>query len=78
MPVHKYRRVEDMPEAWEYFGDRNIGGRLRFVLSMARVAGPLGIPRGVAKFRSIEELAADRERYEDARIARVRSQGTRK
>jgi hypothetical protein len=77
MPVYKYRRIEDMPEAWEHFGDRN-RGRLRFVLRTAGFAGPLGLPRGVAKFRSIEELSADRERYEDARIADIRTRGTRK
>lgn len=72
MPVYKYRRIEDMPPAWKHFGDRNRGGRLRFVLGSAQLAGPLHLPRGVARFRSVEELTADRERYEDARIARIR------
>lgn len=72
MPVYKYRRIEDMPPAWKYFGDRNRGGRLRYVLSLARLAGPLDLPRGVMKFHSVEELAADRERHEDARIERIR------
>lgn len=71
MPVYKYRRIEDMPEAWEHFGDRNREGRLRTVLSFARLAGSLSIPRGVCKFHSVEELAADREKYEQARIARI-------
>jgi hypothetical protein len=74
MPVYKYRRIEDMPEPWEHFGDRNIGGRLRFVLSMARLAGPLHIPRGVFKFHTIEDLHADRERYDTARIARIQAE----
>jgi hypothetical protein len=78
MPVYKYRRVEDMPEAWEHFGDRNRAGRIRAVLRMARAAGPLGLPRGVTKFRSIEEMSADRERYEQERIDRVRSSRSRK
>jgi hypothetical protein len=78
MPVYKYRRVEDMPEASEHFGDQNIGGRLRAVLSFARLAGPRGIPRGVTKFRSYDELLADRERWDDARIARIRAERSRK
>ena len=73
MPVYKYRRVEDMPEAWQHFGDRNRAGRLRAVLRFAHLAGPLQIPRGVAKFRNIEEHSADRERYEDERILRLRA-----
>ena len=73
MPVYKYRRIEDMPEAWEHFGDRNRGGRLRAVLGFARYAGSLGIPRGVFRFHSIDDLAADRAHYEQARIDRIRS-----
>ncbi|HEY0158491.1 MAG TPA: hypothetical protein VGF28_14505 [Thermoanaerobaculia bacterium] len=73
MPVYKYRRIEDMPDASTYFGDRNIAGRIRFALSTARLAGSLRIPRGVQKFRSFEELAADRERFEEQRIARIRA-----
>lgn len=72
MPVWKYRRIEDMPEAWEMNAHVPVAQRMR---SMRRffgtLPGPLGIPRGVQKFRSSEELWADRERYEDARIARL-------
>jgi hypothetical protein len=73
MPVWKYRRVEDMPEAWEMQRDVPLGRRIRAVLSIGRVLEPLRMPRGVHKFRSFEELVADRERYEQARIERIRS-----
>jgi hypothetical protein len=72
MAVYKYRRIEDMPEAWEHFGNHNPAGRLRAVLSWSKLAGPLGMPRGVAKFHSVEDLAADRGRYEQQRIDRRR------
>lgn len=78
MPVYKYRRIEDMPEPWEVFGDTRIAERLRVVLSFGRLAGSLRIPRGVAKFRSLDELAADRERYEQERIDRIRARNERK
>lgn len=74
MPVFKYRRIEDMPDSWEYFGDRNIAGRLRFVLSTARLAGPMSIPRGVRKYRSIDEANADRDRWEQERVDRIRNE----
>jgi hypothetical protein len=77
MPVWRYRRIEDMPDASTHFGGRNIAGRLRFALSTVRLAGSLHIPRGVHKFRSFDELAADRERFEDERIARIRAERTR-
>jgi hypothetical protein len=78
MPVWKYRSVEEMPEAWQMKRDRPLGPRIRAVLSLARLAPPLGIPRGVYKFRSIEEAQADRERYEQARFDRIRAERLRK
>ena len=69
MPVYKYRSIEEMPESWEIFGDRNIARRLRSILSMVR-GMPLGLPRGVRKFRSVDELVAERDAYENARIHR--------
>lgn len=78
MPVYKYRRVEDMPEAWEYFGDRNRAGRLRTALAWTRFSGPLCVPRGVRKFRSIEEMTAERDRYEQERVDRIRAERLRK
>jgi hypothetical protein len=76
MPVFKYRRIEDMPsERWLEPGDPAIGRRLRFVCSTGRAfAGPLGIPRGVRKYRSIEEMSADRDRWERARIERIQAE----
>lgn len=71
MPVWKYRRVEDMPEAWQTKRRVPLGRRIRAVLGMARLAPPLDVPRGVRKFRSFEELTADRRRYETRRIARI-------
>lgn len=68
MPVFKYRRIEDMPEPWEVFGNSKRAGRLRTVLGFARLAPPLGMPRGVTKYRSFEDMANDRERYDRARL----------
>lgn len=77
MPVWKYRRVEDMPEAWAMKTGRPLGPRIRAVLSLTRAVPPLSIPRGVRKFRSIEEMAAERDRYEQERVDRIRAERTR-
>jgi hypothetical protein len=66
MPVFKYRAVEEMPEVSRHFGERGIGGRLRFVVGTVRFARLAPLPRGVRKFRSIEELEADRDRFRSA------------
>jgi hypothetical protein len=73
MPVWKYRSIEEMPPAWSVNRHIPLGRRIRAILSMGPIAGPLEMPRGVKKFRSIEELSADRRRYEQERIARLRA-----
>jgi hypothetical protein len=77
MPVYKFRSIEEMPEPWQQLGERNRVGRLRAVLSFSRLVEPRGIPRGVQKFHSYDELLDDRERYEDARIERIRARNAR-
>jgi len=78
MPVWKYRRIEDMPEAWAMKSDVPLGRRLRALSSLGRIVEPLGIPPGVRKFRSFEDLTADRDRYEQERIDRIRARNERK
>ncbi len=79
MPVYKYRRIEDMPgDRWFTPGDPAIVKSIRHVWSLACLIGPTGIPRGVHKYRSIEEMSADREVWEDARIQRIRTANQRK
>jgi hypothetical protein len=78
MPIWKYRSIEEMPEAWVTNRHKPLGRRIRAVLSLGRLAPPLEIPRGVTKFRSFEELATDRARYESARIDRIRAARARK
>ncbi len=53
-------------------------GRLRAVLGWVRLAEPLNMPRGVRKFRTIEEMVAERERYEQERADRLRAGRLRK
>ena len=75
MPVRKFRTIEEMNAAEESLdaGDPRIVPRLLQVTRLAfALAGPLGAPRGVHKYRSIEEMSAEREKWEDARIARIR------
>jgi hypothetical protein len=47
------------------------------MMSIGNYAGPLGMPRGVRKYRSIEEMNADRDRYEQERIDRIRERNAR-
>jgi hypothetical protein len=79
MPVYKYRRIEDVPEPVSAPWDPAIAARMRLVCALgAALAGPRQLPRGVRKYRSFEELSADRDKWEDERIARIRAERLRK
>ena len=78
MPVWKYRSIEEMPEAWVMNSHVPLGRRIRALMSMGNLAGPLNVPRGVAKFRSLEELQADRQKYEQERVDRIRARNASK
>ena len=80
MPVWKYRRIEDMPQGrWREPGDPRIySGLLGMCRTASALAGPLGVPPGVRKYRSAEEAHADRERWEDERIQRIREERVKK
>ena len=80
MPIFKYRSVEDMPsERWLPPGDPAIVRKLRLVCRMGvALAGSLPIPRGVHKYRSADDLYADKDRWETVRVQRLRAARERK
>jgi len=78
MPVWKYRGVEEMPEAWAMKSGLPLGPRIRAVLSLGPIAGPLRMPRGVHRFHSIEEANADRDQWEQERVDRIRAERANK
>lgn len=66
---------------WPDAGDPSIPRRIRGLWRMsAAFVQPVGlcIPRGVRKYRSIEEADADRERWESERIQRLREERRKK
>lgn len=67
-----------MPEAWMMNRGVPLGRRLRALMRLRNYAGPLEMPRGVHKFRSMEELQADRHKYERERIARIQARNEHK
>ncbi len=73
MPVWKYRSIEETPEVSTVRRNIPIGRRMRAIARMGGLVEPLGLPRGVRRFRSADEAHAERERYERARIERIRS-----
>jgi len=73
MPVTKFRTFDDAERAlWLTCGDPALPRRIRALWSR-RVPAPLPGPRGVLKYRSIEEANADRDRWEQERIDSIRA-----
>lgn len=76
MPVTKFRSLDEMRRAQRVAADDpRLPGIIRTVWEWAwEMAGRFTPPRGVFKFRSIEEANAHREAWEKERIARIRAQ----
>lgn len=70
MPVLKFRSIEEAKSRrrWLETGDPSIPNRMRYLWRMAGAFGPLCIPRGVRKYRSIEQANADRDEWEQERV----------
>jgi hypothetical protein len=69
MPVQKFRNIEEMKAS--PVPDRGLTLRQRIVAILARSSAllpPFERPRGVFKFRSIEEMQAQRDAWEKERV----------
>ena len=78
MPVQKFRTIEEWQRAkqeqWLDCDDPRLAQRIRDHWARWTRLVPLGVPRGVRKYRSAEEAEAEREQWESARIARIRAE----
>lgn len=67
MPVRKFRDVSEMEETlWYEPGDPALFRAIARLWDFGDRVCPLRFPRGVHKYRSIEEANADRDRWEEA------------
>jgi hypothetical protein len=75
MPVYRFRTLDEARRAlWLKPGDPRLERVTRWVWALAaELAGPLRLPRGVRKFRTLEEADADREQWEAKRSRSLRN-----
>jgi hypothetical protein len=67
MPVRKFRDVSEMEDTlWYERADPALPRAIAGVWDFAARMCPLQFPRGVHKYRSIDDANADRERWEEA------------
>ena len=85
MPIERFRDFDEARRAlWLSADDPALHGRIRRLWNFWRRLSPCPMPRGIRRFRTIEEANADREHWVDARVralararedARVREDG---
>jgi hypothetical protein len=72
MPVYRFRDFEDARRAlWISADDPSLARRIRRLWQFSARLCDRRIPRGVRRFRTIEEANADRERWLERRIRRL-------
>lgn len=75
MPVQKFRSVVDMPRVpWPEKLDDAFLDRVGRLWARSALISPRKYPKGVRKYRSIEEAQADRERWLTENIERLREE----
>jgi len=69
VPVQRFRHLDDARRAlWTGPDDPRLSHRLRQLWRFAARLAPPSLPRGVRRFRTIEEANADREHHVTARV----------
>lgn len=78
MPVQRFRDPDEARRAlWTESSDPALARRIRALWARASRLAPSMIPRGLRKFRSIEEAGRERQAWTEARIQALVAQRTR-
>lgn len=78
MPLERFRDFDEARRAqWVAKGDPALGRRIRSLWAFARRLAPGSGPRGVRRYRTIEEANRDREQWTAERARRLRQERLR-
>ncbi|HEV8306331.1 MAG TPA: hypothetical protein VGW35_01580 [Methylomirabilota bacterium] len=73
MPVERFRDLDEARRAlWVARGDPRLTARIRRLWSFSSRLVTLGIPRGVRKFRQIEDANRERDEWVERRVRALR------
>lgn len=74
MPVQRFRTLDDARrDLWLAPGDPKLWARIRNLWEFSARLAPCTMPRGVRKFRTVEEANQDRDRWTQERIRTLRA-----
>jgi hypothetical protein len=69
MPVQRFRDFEEARRAlWSERGDPKLSARIRSLWAFARRLAPGAAPRGLRRFRTLEEANRHREEWIERRV----------
>lgn len=78
MPIYKYKSFEEAEKAlWNFKPDQSYFDAVAELWRFANQLSPITYPRGIFKYRSIEEANKDRERWELAQAKKLRAERVR-
>ena len=73
MPLRRFKDPEEARRAlWTSSTDPDLPARIRRLWDLSRRLAPLGIPRGLRKFETIEAANEEREEWELRRVRAIR------
>lgn len=74
MPVYKFKTFEEAERAlWNFHPDEAYYSRVAELWNFANKLSPVSYPRGIFKFRSLEEANKQREEWELNRARDIQS-----
>ncbi|HFE64893.1 hypothetical protein B1H10_07940 [candidate division KSB1 bacterium 4484_188] len=74
MPVYKFKTFEEAERAlWNFNPDEAYYARVAELWNFANKLSPVSYPRGIFKFRSLEEANKQREEWELNRAREIQS-----
>ena len=73
MGIQRFRDISEVPEPQRVMDIDERARRLEAVWQQAHLRGPIDIPRGVQRFRTIKEANSARQAHTERRMRRLRS-----
>ena len=72
MPIYKYKTFEEAERAlWNFNPDEQYYDRVAKLWEFANELNPINYPRGIFKFKTIEEANRHREEIEIAHVKKI-------
>lgn len=74
MGLQRFKTFDEARRAlWVQPGDPNLGARIRSLWAFAARLAPGAPPRGLRRFRGVEDAGRERDLWERERVERLRS-----